>query len=126
METQECLRSHFATLGFGDVGMIVVVEDPFIRAYLRTALARQGYGVVGADPISAARMLRSGETPVALLITNSPSDFLEFAGTTPLLYLSGSPNPDLVAPFSSCRTLQKPFHPDDLIRAVKELTGKPV
>lgn len=126
MEMQELVGSQFGIPKVGLPGMIVVVEDPFIRTYLRAALARKGYRVVGTDARTAAEMIRSGADAVDLLITNSPGDFVEFADSTPVLYLSGAPDPDQVAPFSASRVLQKPFHPEDLFAAVRELTACPV
>lgn len=104
-------------------GAIVIVEDPYIRKYLRDVLARHGYRVVGSNPHAATEMLRSETEQVDLVITNSPGDFLAFADTLPLLYLSGAPDLDLASRFFCCRVLKKPFHPDHLVAAVRDLTG---
>lgn len=104
-------------------GAIVVVEDPFIQKYLRVVLVRHGYRVVGSDAHAAKAMLRSGMEQVGLVITNSPRDFMAFADTIPLLYMAGAPDLDLVSSFSRCRVLRKPFHPEHLLAAVRDLTG---
>jgi len=102
---------------------ILVVEDPFIQKYLRTVLGRRGYQVRGADARSAEEMLRSTPEMVDLVITNSPRDFLAFARTLPLLYMSGAPDLELASRFLRSRVIRKPFHPDQLLRLVEDLTG---
>jgi DNA-binding response OmpR family regulator len=104
-------------------GAIVVVEDPYIRKYLRDVLARHGYRVVGFEAPAAVEALQSGTDQVDLVITNSPGDFLAFADTMPLLYLSGAPDLELASRFFCCRVLKKPFHPEHLVAAVRQLTG---
>ena len=101
----------------------MVVEDPFIQKYLRTVLTRQGYRVVGADARTAIGMLGSALDSVDLVITNSPRDFMAFAKTVPLLYIAGAPDLDLASCFARSRVLRKPFHPDQLLELVKDLTG---
>jgi two-component SAPR family response regulator len=104
-------------------GAIVVVEDPYIRKYLRDVLTRQGYRVVGSETHVATEMLQLGTEQVDLVITNSPIDFLAFADTVPLLYIAGAPDFDLASRFLCCRVLKKPFHPEHLVAAVRDLTG---
>src|ERR1039457_3626756 len=124
METHiACTPPEGAILSTSCQGAIVVVEDPYIRKYLRDLLTRHGYRVVGSDADAATGMLLSQTEQVDLVITNSPVDFLAFANTTPLLYISGGPDFELAARFSYCRVLQKPFHPELLLAAVRELTG---
>lgn len=104
-------------------GAVVVVEDPYIRKYLRDVLTRHGYRVIGSEVQAATEMLRSGTEQVDLVITNSPIDFLAFADTVPLLYIAGAPDPELAPRFFCCRVLKKPFHPEHLVAAVRDLTG---
>jgi DNA-binding NtrC family response regulator len=104
-------------------GAIVVVEDPYIRKYLRDLLTRYGYRVVGPETHRAIEMLRSEAEQVDLVITNSPVDFLPFADTVALLYIAGAPDFELASRFFCCRVLQKPFHPEHLVAAVRQLTG---
>jgi hypothetical protein len=123
METHiACIPSERA-IRMSAQGAIVVVEDPYIRKYLRDVLTRHGYRVVGAETPAATEMLRSGTEPVDLVITNSPVDFLPFADRIPLLYIAGAPDFDLAARFFCCRVLKKPFHPEHLVAAVRDLTG---
>ncbi len=104
-------------------GSIVVVEDPFIQRYLRTVLSRRGYRVEGSDLRTALDTLRTAPDRIDLVITNSPQEFLPFERSLLLLYIAGAPDFDLAARFSHCRVLRKPFHPDELVECVKELTG---
>ena len=123
METHiACIPPERAIHAVGQ-GSIVVVEDPFIQKYLRTMLARHGFRVVGSDPHTAAQMLLTGSEPVAAIITNSPLDFMAFAAAVPLLYMAAAPDLELASCFSRCRVLRKPFHPDQLLALLMDLTG---
>ena len=104
-------------------GAIVVIEDPFIRKYLRDLLARYGFRVIGSDVAAATGMLRSGSEQVDLIITNKPAEFLEYWDQVPVLYLSAMPDPELAAQFLYCRTVNKPFRPEQLVEAVRDLTA---
>jgi hypothetical protein len=122
METHfACMPPERAIRSTVQQGAIVVVEDPFIQRYLGNVLTRRGYQVIGTDADRATRMLRSGTEQVDLIITNSPGNFLTFADTIPLLYMAGAPDMDLAARFLCCRVLKKPFHPDHLLAAIREL-----
>src|SRR5450755_2417395 len=124
METHtSCIPPERAILSTPCQGAIVVVEDPYIRKYLRDVLVRQGYRVVGSDAPAATEMILSRTDRVDLVITNSPASFLAFADTLPILYIAGAPDLDLASRFFCCRVLKKPFHPDHLVAAVRELTG---
>lgn len=123
METHiACIPPERAIRGTAQ-GAIVVVEDPYIRKYLRDVLTRHGYRVVGAETHAATEMLHLGTEQVDLVITNSPIDFLAFADTVSLLYLAAAPDPELASRFFCCRVLRKPFHPEHLVAAVRDLTG---
>jgi hypothetical protein len=102
--------------------VIVVCENPLVENYLRFVLERTGCQVILCDSRRALDMVHSHQQ-VDLLITNSPADFSSIAGELPLLYLSAAPDPEVAAQFSRLRVLEKPFRADELIRAVKELTG---
>jgi hypothetical protein len=68
-------------------------------------------------------MLRSSAHQVDLVITNSPRDFLAFAGSLPILYMAAAPDLELASRFLCCQVLRKPFHPDQLLALIKDLTG---
>jgi DNA-binding response OmpR family regulator len=95
------------------------VEAPIVQKFLRAVLEREGYESVEADPQSALEMMKVPGPGVGLVITNSPGMFLPFADHVPLIYIAACPDLDLAARFRSCRVLQKPFHPTELLEAVK-------
>jgi DNA-binding response OmpR family regulator len=102
-------------------GIIVVVEDPFVRNFLRAVLVRRGYRVLPGDVRQGLAALRDSSQKVQLLITNVPAAFTEFADLVPLLYLAALPDPSLALPYRKSRVLSKPFHPDELLALVQEL-----
>jgi hypothetical protein len=124
METHiECIPPERAIPSTSRQGAIVVVEDPYIRKYLRDVLTRHGYRVLGSDAPVATGILRSGSERVDLLITNLPGDFLAFADTIRLLYTAGAPDRKLASRFFCCRVLNKPFRHEHLLAAVRGLTA---
>lgn len=102
---------------------LVVVEDVLVSKLVRTVLQKHGYSVVTAEPSEAAGILRSATAPNEILLTNAPSQFLEFAEKIPLLYLTSSPDPVMASAFRSCRVVRKPFAPQELVEAVEKLRG---
>jgi hypothetical protein len=103
-----------------NAGVILVVEDVFVRNFLRATLGRQGYHVICAEVADALVFLRERGGRVDLLITNMPLDFAEF-GDMPVLYLAAVPDPAAVQAFRQCVTLRKPFHPSQLLGHVAQL-----
>ncbi len=101
---------------------ILVVEDPLISKLVRTVLQKHGYQVSFAEAAEARELLGSPESPMTILVTNSPGPFLEFAERVPLLYLTSAPDSWLLSQFNSCRVVVKPFVPQDLVQAVVALT----
>jgi CheY-like chemotaxis protein len=102
---------------------LVVVEDVLISKLVRTVMQKHGYSVVTVGPSEATGILRSATAPGEILLTNSPSHFLEFAEKIPLLYLTSSPDPEMQSAFRSCRVVRKPFAPNELVEAIAELSG---
>ena len=101
----------------------MVVEDALVSKLVRTVLEKHGYSAITAGPTEAEGLLRSAHASDEILLTNSPSQFLEFAEKIPLLYLTSSPDPVMQVAFRSCRVVHKPFSPKELVEAVEELTG---
>jgi hypothetical protein len=99
---------------------IVVVEDRLISNLVRVVLAKRGYEVTVADAGSAAEILRRPDCQ-AILVTNSPADFLEFSGRIPLVYVTSLPDPRWQAAFRACRVVPKPFTPRSLAEAVTDI-----
>jgi hypothetical protein len=104
-------------------GFVMVVEDPFIRNYVRTVLARSGYTIVEAEPHRALDLLQSEGSKVQVVVTNKPSPFVPFRTELAMVYIASVPDPEIAAQFPSCRILQKPFQAQELANAVNELTG---
>jgi len=100
---------------------ILIVEAPVIQQFLHVVLDREGYKPVEAGPQLALQLMERSSPPVGLVITNTPGIFLPFAEQVPLIYLAACPDFALAARFRTCRVLQKPFHPADLLEAVKSL-----
>ena len=100
---------------------IILVEDPFIRSYLRFVLSRRGYSVVESDATRACEMANSNDG--ILVITNAPEPFLPCADKLALVYMAAAPDMELAARFPKCRVLRKPFAPDELVKAVEGLVS---
>src|SRR4051794_7483222 len=98
---------------------IVVVEDVFVRTFLRAALERMGYRVLCPNGPEAARLLASGE--VDLLVTNTPGEFAVFGTAVPLLYIAAFPDPARASAFHRWLPLHKPFQSAELATAVQRL-----
>ena len=100
---------------------ILLVEDPFVRNFVRTVLERNGFAVVEAKPYRALRALADDAESVRLVITNAPDLFHPHRDRLRILYISGCPDPDIAGHFRCCRMLRKPFRPGELLTAVNEL-----
>jgi hypothetical protein len=98
---------------------ILVVEDVFVRSFLRTALERLGHTVVCASAADAVRHLKAGE--VDLLVTNTPAAFGEFGEAVPLLFVAAFPDPALASTYRRWLPLRKPFQASELTIAVERL-----
>jgi CheY-like chemotaxis protein len=102
---------------------VLIVEDPRVRRLIAGILKREAYAVIEAELEEALRILREAPDSVALLITNVPAHFCEFAETLPLVYVAAFPDPALADRFRRCRTLHKPFRPCDLAQCAAELVA---
>jgi hypothetical protein len=98
---------------------IVVVEDVFVRKFLRVALERLGHVAICAMPVEAVRLIQGGE--VDLLVTNTPAEFAEVGEMVPLLYVAAFPDPAAAAGFRRWLALRKPFQTGELSAAVEQL-----
>lgn len=102
---------------------IAVAEDPFIGRYLRTLLGRHGFQAVDNDTPSTRKLMEAGQLRPAILITNAPEAFIEFADEVGIVYIAAAPDPALVRPFRHSRTLRKPFQAEELLKALGDLTA---
>jgi DNA-binding response OmpR family regulator len=107
-------------------GVIVIVEDPFIRRFVRSVLGRSGHEVMETDAHDAYKLAAEGPGSVKLLITNKPDVFEHLEPMIPILYLAASPDWELAGRFRNLRVLQKPFHAHELLDAVGAATGPSV
>ena len=105
------------------VGTILVVEDHLVSNLVRAVLRKRGHRVRVAEAAEASALLRSPDSGISVLITNTPGLFLDFAARVPLLYLSSQPDLFLEAAFRECRVVLKPFAPDVLADAVEALVA---
>ena len=103
----------------GNPRQVVVVEDVFVRSFLRAALERVGYVAHCVSAQEAMRLLRSGE--IDLLVTNTPDTFSEFGATIPLLYIAAFPNPANAVAFRRWLPLHKPFQAYELNAVIQRL-----
>jgi DNA-binding response OmpR family regulator len=104
-------------------GVIVIVEDPFIRRLVRSVLGHSGLEVIESDAQEAYTLAAREPGFVKLFITNKPDVFRQLEDTVPILYLAASPDWDLASRFKKLRVLQKPFHARDLLEAVTAVTN---
>jgi len=103
--------------------VIVIVEDPFIRRFVRTVLGHSGEDVQEKNAEDAFKLAEEGQGKVKLLITNTPEAFKTFNESVPILYLAAMPDMKLASRFRNIRVLQKPFSSQELLTAVNEVTN---
>ena len=101
---------------------ILIVEAPIVQKFLRTVLDREGYQTIEVGSQSALELMEFSNPRVGLVITNAPGMFLPYAQQVALIYIAACPNLDLAARFKTCSVLQKPFHPAELLEAVRILS----
>jgi hypothetical protein len=106
-----------------DSGLVVIVEDPFIRSFLRTLLTRAGHRTVELSPQQGVDLVGSGKVHVKALITNTPELFRSVAGELPLIYTTSNPDPDATQGFAQCHVLRKPFQAGQLLDALNEVSA---
>jgi hypothetical protein len=104
-----------------DLGVVLMVEDPFVCSFVGHVLAAAGWRFHQKDMDEALAILRARELPVALVITNKPEPFIPFAEQVPLLYMAAFPDATLAARFRNCGMLSKPFRPAELTTLVAQL-----
>jgi len=107
-----------------DPGLIVIIEDPFIRNFLRTVLKRAGHNTVAVGAQEGLDLVSSGKSRITAVITNTPKLFRAVAGRFPLIYTTSCPDPEEMRGFENCCcVLQKPFQPGQLLEALNEVSA---
>jgi DNA-binding response OmpR family regulator len=104
-------------------GLILIVEDPFIRRYVKSVLGRSGHEAVESGAQRALKLVRDKVVKVRLMITNKPGLFRQFADELPILYLAMCPDLNMTSGFRELRVLQKPFRAEELLQAVQDIEG---
>jgi DNA-binding response OmpR family regulator len=113
--------------------ILLVDDDPDVRAYVREALGIAGFAILeAADGNEALRIAETTRRPIEMLVTdiNMPGiDGLELARrvkalrpATGVLYMSGAPA-DVVAAWGTLTGtvfLRKPFGPGVLLERVRD------
>jgi two-component system cell cycle sensor histidine kinase/response regulator CckA len=109
--------------------ILVVDDEEVARRFLERALTQEGYQVLVAnDGEEALELLRTTKRKVALVVTDLVMPGMgghafavevgQLPSPPPVLYISAYEGPQGEM---AKRFLQKPFSPDELARAVKEL-----
>jgi len=109
------LRTHDIT--------VLVVDDPYVRSFVRTLLERHGYKVIATDLASGLELVSTGGTQIDVLITNQPAAFAGHSRDLPLVYIAAFPEESLALPFHRRRLLSKPFAPQQLLQALDDLVN---
>jgi CheY-like chemotaxis protein len=114
------------------VRILVVEDDALIREFVVEALREEGYDVIHAA--NGTEALAWCERQVAdVLITDVKlpggidgwqiaEHCREHDSRLPVIYATGF-SPVAPRPVSGSLTLQKPFHPDDIVRAVRQVAA---
>jgi hypothetical protein len=122
----------------GTERILLVEDEAAVRAVTRQLLQRNGYGVIEApDGTAALALLDGGQVTVDLLLTDvvmpgmSGRELAERAASRcpglRVLFMSGYTDDAVVRHGmlqSGLNYLQKPFHPEALLRKVRDLLGR--
>jgi DNA-binding response OmpR family regulator len=128
-------RPDSPSLARGSETILIVDDEPMVRALARRALEIYGYTVLEAEHGEAAlQQMSANEGQVSIVVADIVMPRLdgrelgERLGLShpglPVLYMSGHTGDELsrrklLEP--TVRVLQKPFHPDELVARVQEL-----
>lgn len=108
--------------------ILIVEDDPFIALALEEILSEHGLIVVGpARDLRAALDLAAGaQIDIALLDVNVGSEKIDPVAdllaqrACPFLFVTGYGKVDLPEGRLSCAFIEKPFHIEDLIKALRD------
>jgi len=114
------------------VKILVVEDDPLIRELVVEALREEGYHVIHAstgDEALAWCNRQVADVLVTDIMLPGKVDGWQIAERCrehdpelPVIYTSGF-SPVAARPVAGSLSLQKPYHPDEIVRAVRELGG---
>lgn len=123
----------------GSETLLLVEDDPVVRAFSRQILTACGYTMlVAADADAALRTAAGHQRPIHLLVTDVvlpglsgrqlAERFLQLRPETKVLYLSGYTDDAIVRHGilqDQVHFLQKPFGPATLVSKVREVLDQP-
>lgn len=112
--------------------VLVVEDDPLIREFVVEALREAGYHVVhastGEEAMAWCRR-QFADVLVTDIMLPGKIDGWQIAEhcrqhdpELPVIYATGF-SPVTARPVPGSRSLQKPYHPDEIVRAVREMGG---
>ena len=114
--------------------VLVVEDDPLIREFVVEALREEGFDVVhAADAEEALEWCRRQFADVLVTDVRLPGGVdgwqiaercREHNPDLPVIYATGF-SPVAPRPVAGSVLLQKPFHPQDIVRAVRQVTERP-
>jgi CheY-like chemotaxis protein len=116
------------------VRVLVVEDDPLIREFVVEALREEGFDVIHAANGEQA-LAWCGRRAADVLVTDvrlpGKVDGWQIAERCrehnpdlPVVYATGF-SPVAPRPVAGSALLQKPFHPEDIVRAVRHVTAEP-
>jgi CheY-like chemotaxis protein len=115
------------------VSVLLVEDDPLIREFVVEALREAGYHVIHASTGEEALALcKRHVADVLVTDIRLPGKVdgwqvaewcREHHPELPVIYATGF-SPATPHPVPGSRTLKKPYHPDEIVRMVKELGGE--
>lgn len=134
-------RIHFGRRSFDllqNMRVLVLDDDAGVRAAIGTILRREGHEVIAVED-GAAGLQQFATSSVDLAIVDiflrgllNGHDIMmslrERVPTLPMIAISGSAALDALAAYpdlTNVQCLPKPFRPEDLMRAVEAVTGRP-
>jgi DNA-binding response OmpR family regulator len=113
------------------VNVLVVEDDPLIREFVVEALREEGFDVVhAADGEEALEWCRRRFADVLVTDVRLPGEVdgwqiaercREHDPDFPVIYATGF-SPVAPRPVANSVLLQKPFHPQEIVKAVKQVT----
>jgi CheY-like chemotaxis protein len=114
------------------VRILFVEDDPLIREFVVGALREEGFQVIHASTgDEALAWCKQSVTDILVTDIKLPGQIdgwqiaercREHNPQLPVIYASGF-SPVAARPVPGSMVLQKPYHPDDIIQAVKQMTS---
>lgn len=113
--------------------ILVVEDEPLVREFVVEALREEGHHVIhAADGEEALAWCKRKVEEVLITDIRLPGKIdgwqiaercREHDPNLPVIYATGF-SPVQHRPVDGSRVLQKPYHPDEIVQAVKDVTGR--